>query len=279
MNLTLRTLWDAACALLVTEQPGPVFTHRSFSVVFVTSPRSDVTVLLSVDQWKYTKSSGRLSSLINILIDRIVRRKAWICWYIKQKWEDRTWNILLMKTWMSLQQIYMIICQHLLAAAATLSDNISVSLFPVILQSIWVLEYYWTFLSAVNWHWGDQRRLANTWTLSRKCAPFRDGMLWYILHTFLSSLNPWFSEMCEVSGEDYVNCDEVVSQTSDNDIDTNEDDDDEVRSGPEDSQEYWDRDRSIELVCQSSVAWKVDPLTNHVEHQSCDATVSNQCSL
>ena len=44
--------------------------------------------------------------------------------------------------------------------------------------------------------------------------------------------------MCEVSGEDYVNCDEVVSQTSDNDIDTNEDDDDEVRSGPEDSQEY-----------------------------------------
>ena len=85
--------------------------------------------------------------------------------------------------------------------------------------------------------------------------------------------------MCEVSGEDYVNCDEVVSQTSDNDIDTNEDDDDEVRSGPEDSQEYWDRDRSIELVCQSSVAWKVDPLTNHVEHQSCDATVSNQCSL
>ena len=51
-------------------------------------------------------------------------------------------------------------------------------------------------------------------------------------------LNPWFSEMCEVSGEDYVNCDEVVSQTSDNDIDTNEDDYDEVRSGPEDSQEY-----------------------------------------
>ena len=82
----------------------------------------------------------------------------------------------------------MIICQHLLSAAATLSDNISVSLFPVILQSIWVLEYYWTFLSAVNWHWGDQRGLANTWTLSRKCAPFRDGMLWYFIPSSLDSI-------------------------------------------------------------------------------------------